>query len=123
MTLFKSSAHSFKSSHSFQERCQESAKVLLKHTDKIPIICEKNRNCVHLNSLAKCKYLVSRTMTMGQFMHFIRVQLKLSQGEAIFLSVKNVMPTTGMNMERLYAHYKDEDGFVYITYSLENVFG
>jgi len=49
--------------------------------------------------------------------------MQLSPEKAIFLFVNNVLPPTAELMSRIYKDYKDEDGFLYITYSGENTFG
>ena len=37
--------------------------------------------------------------------------------------MNETMPTTGDNIANLYSKYKDEDGFLYVTYAGENTFG
>ncbi len=49
--------------------------------------------------------------------------LQVSPEKAIFMFVRNVLPPTAALMADVYADHKDEDGFLYITYSGENTFG
>ncbi|KAG8659444.1 hypothetical protein MANES_02G038300v8 [Manihot esculenta] len=68
-------------------------------------------------------YLVPADLTVGQFVYVIRRRIKLSAEKAIFIFVDNVLPPTGAIMSAIYEEKKDEDGFLYVTYSGENTFG
>jgi GABA(A) receptor-associated protein len=70
-----------------------------------------------------CRYLVPADLTVGQFVYVIRKRIKLSSEKAIFIFVKNVLPPTAAMMSSIYEEHKDEDGFLYFTYSGENTFG
>ena len=112
----------FKSEHTFDNRVAESGRVLSKYPDRVPVICEKNSKS-SIDDLDKKKYLVPVDLTAGQFVYVIRKRLRLPAEKAIFLFVASVIPPTSSNMATLYHQYKDRDGFLYITYSEENVFG
>ncbi|KAL3694602.1 hypothetical protein R1sor_008253 [Riccia sorocarpa] len=60
---------------------------------------------------------------MGQFVFVIRKRIKLSAEKAIFIFVRNVLPPTAAMMSAIYDEHKDDDGFLYLTYSGENTFG
>ena len=92
-----------------------------------------------------CRYLVPADLTVGQFVYVIRKRIKVSPEKAIFMFVKNVLPPTGGSafllrclhatqvplrggglspalaaaalMSDVYEDHKDDDGFLYITYS------
>lgn len=113
----------FKSKHSITDRLQESSRILQKYPERIPIICEKSKNSNNVPDLDKSKYLVPSDLTIGQFMFVIRKRMKLSSEQAIFLFVNNSIPSTNAIIYEIYHSYKDEDGFLYITYSGENTFG
>ncbi|KAB5564374.1 hypothetical protein DKX38_004428 [Salix brachista] len=74
-------------------------------------------------NIDKKKYLVPADLTVGQFVYVIRKRIKLSAEKAIFIFVDNVLPPTGAIMSSIYEEKKDEDGFLYVTYSGENTFG
>ncbi|GAY41925.1 hypothetical protein CUMW_063080 [Citrus unshiu] len=74
-------------------------------------------------TIDKKKYLVPADLTVGQFVYVIRKRIKLSAEKAIFIFVDNVLPPTGAIMSTIYDEKKDEDGFLYVTYSGENTFG
>jgi len=60
---------------------------------------------------------------VGQFVYVIRKRIKLTPEKAIFIFVKNTIPPTGAVMSQIYKEHKDEDGFLYVTYSGESTFG
>ncbi|KAL2573481.1 hypothetical protein AAZV13_17G129300 [Glycine max] len=75
------------------------------------------------NTQTVSRYLVPADLTVGQFVYVIRKRIKLSAEKAIFIFVDNVLPPTGAIMSSIYDEKKDEDGFLYVTYSGENTFG
>jgi GABA(A) receptor-associated protein len=116
---------SFKYKHSFQERFEEAHRVINKYPDRVPLICEKSysRNHNLLPDIDKNKYLVPFDLTVGQFMYVIRKRMSLRSEEAIFLFVSNVVPPSSSLIGHIYQQHKDPDGFLYVQYSKENVFG
>lgn len=113
----------FKDTHTFDQRCKESNRVLSKYPDRIPIICEKIANKKNIPSIDKSKYLVPSDLTMGQFIYVIRKRLKLSAESGLFIFIDGTIPPTSALIANIYANYKDEDGFLYVRYSNENTFG
>lgn len=116
------SLKSFKQEHSFEKRKSESAKIKEKYPERVPVIVEKAGKS-DIPNVDKKKYLVPSELTLGQFAYVIRKRIDISAEKAIFLFIDNVLPTTGALMSTLYEEKKDEDGFLYITYSGENTFG
>jgi GABA(A) receptor-associated protein len=49
--------------------------------------------------------------------------MKLAPEKAIFIFINNTLPTSTDMMSQIYKNHKDEDGFLYITYSGESTFG
>lgn len=114
----------FKDAQTFESRKNEANRVRTKYPNRIPVIVERAENCNEIEIIDKKKYLVPTDLTMGQFIYVIRKRLKTMTSEkALFVFVGNIMPPTGENMAILYENNKDEDGFLYITYSGENTFG
>ena len=72
----------------------------------------------------KEKFLVPHDLTVAHLQSTIRKRLNLSSNEAIFLLCNDqTMPLSTMTMDDLRKRYASRDGFVYITYNLENTFG
>ncbi|XP_031126381.1 autophagy-related protein 8f-like [Ipomoea triloba] len=113
---------SFKQQHEFEKRRVEATKIREQYPDKIPVIVERAERS-DIPNIDKRKFLVPSDLTVGQFVFVIRKRIQLSSEKAIFIFVDNVLPTTGALMSAIYEEKKDEDGFLYVTYSGENTFG
>lgn len=113
----------FKREHNFQNRIEESTRVLLKYPDRKPIICEKSFNQLDLPDIDKKKYLVPNDLTIGQFIYVIRKRMQLKSEEALFLFINNKIMSASAIIGNIYPQERDVDGFLYIQYAKENVFG
>ncbi len=114
--------NSFKGKFSFEKRKAEAERVLAKYPDRIPVIVEQNSGN-KLPTIDKTKFLVPNDLTIGQFVYVIRKRIKLSPEKAIFLMIDSKLPATSALLSQVYQENKDKDGFLYTTYSGENVFG
>jgi len=120
----------FKSKHAFEKRVAEAGRIVSKYPDRTPVIVEKSKE-PSCPSIDKQKYLVPCDLTVGQFVYVIRKRLKLKPEQAIFLFINNSLAPTSTLMSELYKEHgrrngpmdTGRDGFLYITYSLENTFG
>jgi len=116
-------SNSFKSKYDFDTRKTESDKIKLKYPNKYPVIIHKSKKC-NLDNINKTKFLIPGDLTMGQVIYIIRKRIKLDDTETIFLFVnENVLPPTSSTISSIYDTNKDSDGFLYISYCNENVFG
>ena len=113
----------FKREYNFQNRMEESARVLIKYPDRKPIICEKSSNQLDLPDIDKKKYLVPNDLTIGQFIYVIRKRMHLKSEEALFLFINNKIMSASAIIGHIYQQERDLDGFLYIQYAKENVFG
>ena len=113
---------SFKKEHPIDRRKSEAERIRSKYPDRIPVICEKADKS-DIPDIDKKKYLVPADLTVGQFMYVIRKRIKLPPERAIFIFIRNVIPQQASLMSTIYEEEKDEDGFLYITYTGENTFG
>jgi GABA(A) receptor-associated protein len=112
----------YKTEKSFVQRSRESISIQQKFPGRIPIIVERaQRSDVPL--IDKNKFLCPDTLTVGQFVYVIRRRLTLPPEKALFLFVKNTLPTTSSLIKEVYAKYRDTDGFLYMTYAGESTFG
>jgi GABA(A) receptor-associated protein len=113
---------SFKKLHSLEKRTQESVHIKTKYPDRIPVIVEKLNNSTIYN-IDKKKFLVPCDLTVSQFVYVIRNRLKLAPEDSIFIFVNNSLPNSSSLVSQIYKDHKDEDGFLYVSYSGENTFG
>jgi len=114
----------FKKKYSSDERKAESAKMLSKFPDKVPVIVEKLPNCF-LPTMDRKKFLVPQDIMLAQFMSIIRKRLNLTPETAIFVFFGNkhsLSPATSL-MSNVYTSMKDDDNFLYCYYTSENTFG
>ncbi|TVU14769.1 hypothetical protein EJB05_38262, partial [Eragrostis curvula] len=105
-----------------EKRQNEANRIREKYPDRIPVIVEKASKS-DIPDIDKKKYLVPADLTVGQFVYVVRKRIKLSAEKAIFIFVKDTLPPTAALMSAIYEEHKDEDGFLYMTYSGENTFG
>ena len=113
----------YKQVYTLEERKKEYQKVIEEHPGKIGIICEKAPKS-NIEEIKKTKYLISQEITLGQFSQIIRKKIKMEKEGAIFLLANGKISLTGdESMLDIYNKYKDEDGFLYIAYASEEVWG
>ena len=113
----------FKKVLNLEQRKEEFQKLKGKLSSKIPIICEKDPRSP-IEAISKTKFLVNPQMNVSAFNEIIRKKLNLESNQGLFLLIKGKNAVTGnQTMQEIYDHFKDEDGFLYITYSSESVWG
>ena len=112
---------SYKDKFPFEKRKSEAEKILAKYPNRIPIICEGYGPDVP--PIDRNKYLVPEDLTMAQFLYVIRKRIKITPEKSIYLFVHNHIIPGNQLLSSVYEKHAEEDGFLYITYSGENVFG
>ncbi|XP_023652100.1 microtubule-associated protein 1 light chain 3 gamma-like [Paramormyrops kingsleyae] len=114
----------FKQRKSFAARKHEVAGIRAKFPTKIPVILERYQKEKHLPSLDKTKFLVPEELTLSQFITVIRNRLHLVPRQAFYLLINNGgMSSMSLTMVEIYKDHKDEDGFLYMTYASQEMFG
>ena len=117
------SNNSFKTKFDFETRKQESDKIKKKYPNRYPIIINKTKKC-ELNDIDKTKFLIPGDLTLGQFIYVVRKRVKLNETDSLFLFINDkTIPLSSTLISSVYEEHKDEDGFLYISYCNENVFG
>ena len=58
-----------------------------------------------------------------QLLRSLREKIKLSPDQSIFLYSGKTLPSTSETMGQAYHKCKDDDGFLYMTFSPESTFG
>lgn len=109
----------YKSRFSFNERKRESEAIMRKYPDKIPVICTP----INAPNITKNKYLVSVDVNIMYLLFVIRQNMKVLKDQGLFIIINNTIPPSSEKMISLYNMFKDDDGFLYINYTMESVFG
>ena len=105
------------------ERKEEYQRVIQANPDKIAIICEKDPRS-KITDIEKSKYLIQKDISLNQFSLMIRNRLKMDKEAALFFLVNGKKVLTGEDtMQEIYNKYKSDDGFLYIAYASEIVWG
>ena len=93
-----------------------------KYPDTIPIIIKK-----HSVPMKKYKYIVPSEVSVSTFLLKLREYLleKISSHDALFLFTENGTLINGNVMMHVIdkQHRNENDGFLYLTFQKENVFG
>lgn len=113
----------FKKKKTLQERQQESAKLRQAHPDRVPLIVD---SCSGRDpELENKKYLVPVTLTFGQLFYTLRKRMKPLQAEqaVFFYTDNNAVVPQNLLLSQIYQEHVDEDGFLYLFYTLESTFG
>ena len=115
-------AGDFKKKTTQQHRKEESDHIRDKYPDRVPVVIEQG-GCWDKAPLDKAKYLVPCDVTAYHLQHILRKRIKMSDRESIFLFCGPKLIKSDVSIKRLYDSNKEQDGFLYITYSQESVFG
>ena len=118
----------FKKKYTFEERLGESARIIGKFPDRVPVICEQPTGSSRLPLIGKKKFLVPVDVTVSQLVCIIRKRVTIAPEMGIFLFVNSRtkgshIPPNSLSIFEIYKHHRDLDNFLYISISSENTFG
>uniref|UniRef100_G3MLC2 Uncharacterized protein n=1 Tax=Amblyomma maculatum TaxID=34609 RepID=G3MLC2_AMBMU len=117
-------ARSFKEQRSLASRKEEVISIRRRFPSKVPVIVERYAKEKNLPLLDKTKFLVPQELTMSQFVSIVRNRLQISACQSFYLLVDNrSMANLSKTLSDVYAECHDEDGFLYITYASQEMFG
>ncbi|OQV24718.1 putative Microtubule-associated proteins 1A/1B light chain 3C [Hypsibius exemplaris] len=114
----------FKCRKSLELRKEEMKNIRRDHPMKIPVIVERFHKETSLPQLEKEKYLVPAEVTMSQFVSIIRTRMALTSSQAFYLIINNKsMACMSKSMGEIYREERDDDGFLYMVYASQEMFG
>lgn len=117
---------SYKNDTSETARMLKSRLLITKYPNSIPVILEKSPSDKVLSNINKTKYVMPKEMTVSNIIDILRKNMKdkINQYNSIYLICdENIMLSGSQSVDYLYNNYKNKDGFLYIQYCGENVFG
>uniref|UniRef100_A0A674IBH2 Microtubule associated protein 1 light chain 3 gamma n=1 Tax=Terrapene triunguis TaxID=2587831 RepID=A0A674IBH2_9SAUR len=103
-------------------RMREAAEIRAKYPTKIPVVVERYQKEKQLPLLDRTKFLVSQDSSMSQFVITL-TRMSLTATQAFYLLVNKGLPSMSMTVGEVYRDHKDEDGFLYVTYASQEMFG
>ncbi|XP_056328756.1 microtubule-associated proteins 1A/1B light chain 3C [Danio aesculapii] len=114
----------FKQRKCLATRKDEVCTIRSKFPNKLPVIVERYLREKKLPLLDKSKFLVPNELTLGQFVSLLRSKIVLEASQALYLLVsgKN-MSCLSASMGEVYSQFRDPDGFLYMTYASQDMFG
>jgi hypothetical protein len=113
----------FRARHSRIERAHASERARKHHPGHVPaILVRGGRDAPQID---KEKFLLPHDLTGAQLQYVVRRRLRsMPADRALFLMCDDVLvPATTTARELDAAHRDPDDGFLYVTYALENAFG
>ncbi|XP_018566205.1 microtubule-associated proteins 1A/1B light chain 3C-like isoform X2 [Anoplophora glabripennis] len=105
-------------------RKEEVLAIRSRFPTKIPVIVQRYPKESSLPEMDKSKFLVPQEITVSQFQTIIRNRIKLNPNQALYLLVNNrSMMSLSLTLAEVYTIHAHCDGFLYITYASQDVFG
>ena len=105
-----------------QKRQYNTRTLQVRYPSRVPIIIYTKNNNIPITE--KSKFLVENKVTIAEFMHVLRKYIKLEKQESIFLFTEsNTIPASSSILSNIHREHKNEDGFLYLEYNIENTFG
>ena len=70
------------------------------------------------------RFMMPKTFTVGEVLAVLRHRLDLTREEGLVLFAnQKYMLKPNSRLDEVYGKYKDEDGFLYLSYAEENIYG
>lgn len=108
----------------YNSRKAQTSKMLIEHPDKIPVIIVPFNSSSNSYKLPQSKFLVPKQYTFHDLIFVLRKKLRLSSKESLFISIGDTsFPNLSRSMHSIYIESKSDDGFLYVQYSSEPVWG
>lgn len=108
----------FKETASLEKRIETSQRLLVRHPGSVPVILFSDTIQFH-----RYKLIVAGDMSLSSFLIKVRSYCNLTQGETLFVLIKNATAPGNILIRDLYDKKRDPDGFLYVYVTKENVFG
>jgi microtubule-associated protein 1 light chain len=88
------------------------------------VIVERFHRERNLPKLDRNKFLVPQELTMSQFVTIIRNRMELNENQAFYLLIDDKgIASMSMTLAEIYDKKKSNDGFLYMSYASQEMFG
>lgn len=125
LLVLKLSRHqmSLQTEHSTARRT-DAERVRERYPGRVPVICLRHASCTTIPDIKRGRYLVSKDVTVGQFIYILRKRLPITSGQSMFIFTETgQMPPCIHDFQNLDRTDVNSDGFLYLRYATENTFG
>ncbi|GIY61756.1 hypothetical protein CDAR_36821 [Caerostris darwini] len=100
------------------------ARYVLEKYNRIPVIVTPGRHLRNTHpDLSFERFMLPVELQVYQLLNILRRRLEMGNHEALFVYIKQTIPTPSQTMLELYNDFQSEDGYLYFTFSPEEVFG
>ena len=78
----------------------------------------------NVNFVFSCRFMMPKAFSIGEVLAVLRQRLELGREEGLVLfASERYMLRPNTKLEETYMKYMDEDGFLYLVYAEENIYG
>lgn len=99
-----------------EKRRERATAIILKYPNSVPIFIKGTGG-------SYTKYIVPYHITISGIIGVLRNRIKISEAQAIYLTVNNKILAGSQTIGEVHNKEQSPDGFLYLTYCYENVFG
>ncbi|CDW74534.1 UNKNOWN [Stylonychia lemnae] len=123
-TFDSSQSTLFKQRNPLDKRVKWAEQALEQYPHKYPLIIERAADQSKIIELTNPKFLMPKVFKVSEVQTIIRKKLQLTREQNIFLLAngKHIMKQDQTLMQ-VYDRHRDDDGFLYIQYALEQTMG
>jgi GABA(A) receptor-associated protein len=115
----------YQAEHERDARIKQYKKLMVAHPGRIPVIIEKAKNTATPQpDIKQSRYLFPADTTVSNIYCIVRKFLShIKPNESFYLFTDNILLNSADTLDTVYTKHKDDDGFLYIYYSVEDTFG
>ena len=107
-----------------ENRRNDSENLIKNYPDRIPIILEPYKCRQNSFNISQTRFLVPKLYSFHEFIFHIRRKIEMDKTDSLYLIVgESQFPAMNRTMSSIYNEFKDPDGFLYMTYSSQPVWG
>ena len=107
-----------------EKRCQDALRARQQYPTKLPLIIERAADQKGMDELKNPKFMMPQNFRMSDVQTVVRKHLAIGKDEGLFLLANGThVLKSNASLREMFEKHKDEDGFLYIVYAEEKVYG